>query len=216
MVGVVDPYMQQQTMCADGAGVSAEVESETRVTHVSFILEVEAENRRELGDKLYGYDDLEAERVAMGYDPHNDDIDYEYIRDARWDERASETDICEIQAEQETVNDLLNDAAFDGHGVLVKTDGTNLGSPSEATEIPHFRHSAGCDNSEACHDHPDAGGVYRLFSPADLILDGAADTDILREYKLRDDVLVSLVGIGSNPSPGTTEATPVSGDEFEL
>lgn len=170
------------------------------VTKVGFILEVRAENERDLGDKLYGYDDFEAERELLGFDPHNDDISDELIREEMAKNRYSMDDVMEIQQKQETVNDLLLEANFEGHGVLFKTDGTNL-SGDGPREIPHFDHSATCDNYKECKNEDDEN-YYRLFSPAELILEGTAGTDILGDYKLRDDIVVKLTGIATNPTPG--------------
>lgn len=181
----------------------------TNVTKVGFILEVRAENERDLGDKLYGYDDLEAERALAGFDPHNDDIDWELCRDELARQGHTMNNARELQEEQETVNDLLRNARFDGHGVLFKTDGTNLSGRDGPSEIPHFGHSVTCDDHEECENNS-SENYYRMFSSADLIIEGNANADILGDYKLRDDVLVSLSGInGEPPEPGEEPAERV-------
>lgn len=207
--------MVQQTVPSARTDVPA-------VTHVGFILEVAADNPRDLGDKLYGYDDLEAERVAMGYDAHDDAIDYDYLmEEASYEESVSMEEVEAVQTEQETVNALLTDAVFNGHPVLFKTDGTNLAdvtASDDYTEIPHFSHGASdCADVDACRAHPDSGGVYRMFPEADLILAGAADMDgVHGAYQLRDDVLVTITSVRSNPTPGKTDAEQVDGSSFDL
>lgn len=171
------------------------------VTLASFYLEVRAEDRADLGDKLYGYDDLEAENIARGLEPRA--LTYDETRSGGV-EPVSEDEVRAIQAEQDTVNDLLRRASFDGHGVLFKTDGTNLGGPpSEATEIPHFGHgSANCDDVRAC----EGGNVYRLFPSADLVLAGRFTPDQMGRYRLAEDVHVVISGVAMNPEPGTDAA----------
>lgn len=176
------------------------------VTKVGFILEVRAENENDLGNKLYGYCDYEAQCELVGLDI-KDEPTHEQIRDEMAHQGYMMEDVYELQREQETVNDLIRNAEFEGHGVLFKTNGTNL-SGDGPTEIPHFNHSVTCNNHEECKN-TDEEKYYRLFSPADLILEGTASTEIMGDYKLREDVSITLSGIATNPVSGNEPAERV-------
>lgn len=194
-------------MVLRGWGQFGEIETspvnKMTVVKVGYILEVRAKNERELGDKLYGYDDLEAERELLGYDPHDDAIDWDTTHDELTMQGYSMDDVYELQEDQETVNDLIRDAQFEGHGVLFKTNGTNFGS-SDPTVIPHFRHSAACENHKECENN-EKENYYRMFSGGELILEGGTSA-LLGDYMLRDDVLVSLTSFSRGISPGETPA----------
>jgi hypothetical protein len=167
-----------------------------------FYLEVAAESRPDVGDKLYGYDDIEAEAVARGYGPR--EVSFEEMQEM---EPIFADEWEAVQAEQTTVNDLLTDAMFAGLPVLFKTDGTNLGSPSEAAEIPHFGHSGECD--PGCPERDGDESVYRLFPSADLVLAGHTDPrDLQGRWRLRDDVELKITS-ASRGSEGTTPAERV-------
>ena len=191
---------------------------QTTVTKVGGYIEVRADSRQELGDKLYGPDDTEAECHLAGLDmdavfadvetDEEYDRAYDHIRGELYHNGYDIEDVEAYQANYETVNRLLRDAVFNGHPVLFKTNGYNLDSPQEALEIPHFGHSAVCDDHETCRDEPGSGGIYRLFDIGDLILDGEATVDTIGTYALRDDVRITLCGI-EHPTPGTTDATRV-------
>lgn len=184
---------------------------------VSVILEVAAENRDELGVKLYGYDDFQAECELAGCDPeplfeeYEQDKVYNIVREELHNNGYDQKDVEDLQDEVETVNELLDNAVFNSHPVMYRANGYNLGSPTDMTEIPHFNHGANnCDDVEACKNKPDSGGVFRTFDAGNLILKGTAPRfKIQGQYELRSDVRVKLTVKNPNPTPGKEAAIPL-------
>ena len=169
------------------------------VTKVSFYLEVQVEDDETLGTKLYGPCDTEARAWTLGLDIEDLQDDPYLNEDLRG---VPEEEWHSAQEEFVSVLNLIENAAFAGHGVLFKTDGSNLGSEEDSSEIPHFGHSINCETG--CEETN--GTVHRLFQSGDLILEGNAESDILGDYELRNDVRISLCGIENNPIPGDQEA----------
>lgn len=213
------------------------------ISILRFIAEIEADSLEDLGDKVYGYDDIEAASVALGHGPRELDIDdmaemdegwpWEYALSDPYDLDSSsygEPGWADVQAHQETFFDLLRDARIAGHPVVFVTNTRRYASVVEEGKdshgrrvskdlcvVPHF----GCcgqrckqkPDDGTCWDGPDARTIYRIFGCSELIVAGKFEPKDFGRYELREDIRIDVCRAGHPVYAGSTNANKIIREE---
>lgn len=112
---------------------------------------------------------------------------------------------------EKDIEAMLCESSLLGHGVVSAQ--VSLGSQEDATRVPHFGHSIGCDAPD-CEHRRDTEEVFRIFDVS-LLVSGDPSNEIFGAYRLNKAIRFVAASLDKFQQPGERERPRVAGIRSE-